>query len=72
MTMETVVRDGLHQPHIIIDKRGHATVNGTGMTVRKILEALLSYRSLEETASTLQIGIDTVEAAVAHAVAQVK
>lgn len=71
-TPDTVVKDGLHVPHIITDKRGHATVNGTGMTIRRILETLLTFRSIEGTASALQIGIDSVEAALAFAVAQVK
>ncbi len=71
-TPDAIVKNGLHQPHIITDKRGHATVNGNGMTVRKILETLLTFRSIEETASALQIHIEDVEAALAFAVSQVR
>ena len=71
-TPDTVVKDGLHVPHIITDKRGHATVNGSNVKVRTILETLLTYRSIEGTAAALQIGIDSVEAALAYTLSTIR
>lgn len=64
--------DKAAEPHVSVDKRGHAVVNGKNVRVRDVLELLLTYRSLDDVASKLQIEVEFVEAAVFYAVAQVK
>ena len=57
--------------HIITDKGGHATVNGSGIRVRRVLEMLLQYRSIDDVAAALEIRVEKVEAAIAFSVAHI-
>ena len=68
MTTQTIVAE----PYIITDKRGCAIVNGGGVKVRDIIDSLLTYRSLDDVASHLQIRVEYIEAAIAYTAAQIK
>ena len=59
-------------PHISTDKRGHAIINGSGIPVRKALELLLQYRSIDDVAAKLQVRVEYIESAVAFAVAAIR
>ena len=69
------VNDGMMMgvlPVVTTDAKGHAVINGHGVSVRRVLELLLQYRSLEDVAAKLQVRVEYVESAVAFAVANIR
>ena len=59
-------------PSVITNEKGHAVINGSDMPVRRVLELLLPYRSLDDVAAKLQVRVEYVEASIAWAVANIR
>lgn len=71
--IQTITEPQFHaEPHISLNARGHATINGKGILVRDMLDLLLTYRSLEDVAVHLEVGVEYCEAAVAYAAATIR